>query len=276
MTEASQHEFEQTTDYAERRARRAAERSNRTRSRVPVYSALAIAALVLVLAGAEAFATAGRVHPGVSVAGVEIGGMIPEKAEISLAASLAKLSAEPVVVSYGEDTWSVTGEEIGLTYDNASTVADAMAVGREGGPFAALGGRLISWVSGVKVDPRPQIDQEKTDAVLDTIAAGTDVAPVDASVRIDGTEAAVVPGKDGMALDRQKASAADPRCNARDRPTGRCTRDPGSSRCHRLGGRSRTRCCPADDVRTGRGDVQGQVVDVRALGRREVDRVSPK
>ena len=132
--------------------------------------------------------------------------MIPEKAELVLERELAKRAAEPVVVVHGDETWSVTPDQIGLTFDHAAMVDEAMAVGRAGGPFTALAGRIAGWNGGVAVDPRSAFDQEKMDEVLATVAARTDVAPVDATVRIDGTEPSVVPGKDGVALDKQKAA----------------------------------------------------------------------
>ncbi len=207
MTEASSHsDYEPRLDYAQRRAQRAAERVKQTRSRTPLYVALGIAGVLVLLAAAEAFATVGRVHPGVTVAGVEIGGMIPEKAELVLKRELVKRAGEPVVIVHGDETWSVTADEIGLSFDHAATVDEAMAVGRDGGPFKALAGRVAAWSGEVAIDAHSAFDQEKMDKVLATVAVRTDVAPVDSTVRIDGTEPTVVSGKDGVALDKEKAA----------------------------------------------------------------------
>ncbi len=62
---------------------RRSSRANGARSWIGV--AAAVVAVVLVLAVAvDAFASAGRVHPGVTVAGVRVGGMTPSEATAAL------------------------------------------------------------------------------------------------------------------------------------------------------------------------------------------------
>jgi len=175
---------------------------------MPLYVAVGVGLLLIALVAAEAFASVGRVHPGVSVAGIEIGGMIPEKAELELRRGLARKTADPVVVVYGDDSWSISAADVGLVFDYSRLVDESMAVGREGGPFGAPAARLRAWVRGVSLAPQPVVDQAKMAAALSAIADGTNVAPTDAAVRIDGVEATVVPGEDGLALDKAAAQRA--------------------------------------------------------------------
>jgi len=175
---------------------------------MPLYVAVGVGLLLIALVAAEAFASVGRVHPGVSVAGIEIGGMIPEKAELELRRGLARKTADPVVVVYGDDSWSISAADVGLAFDYSRLVDESMAIGREGGPFGAPAARLRAWVRGVSLAPQPSVDQAKMAAALNAIADGTNVAPTDATVRIDGVEATVVPGEDGLALDKAAAQRA--------------------------------------------------------------------
>jgi len=192
-------------DYAERRRQRAVDRSAAS-PKWPLYVGVGVVVGILVLAIFEAAMTTGRIHPGVSVSGVEIGGMIPEKAAATLAKELPAKASEAVTVSYGSETWSVAPEEIGLSFNFEKVADDAMGVGREGGVFSALGGRMKAWFGGVDLPADPSADEAKMRETLETVAAGIDVAPEDASVSIDGTQATVVPGKDGLALDRDKTA----------------------------------------------------------------------
>lgn len=201
-------EYEPRIDYAARRRDRASRRASERTVSVggwPLYIAVGMAIVILFAAVFEMATTTGRVHPGVTVAGVDIGGMIPEKASAVLAEELPARAADAVTVSYGSETWTIEPEEIGLTFDFKAAVTDAMDVGRKGGIVSALSGRFSARFGGVIVSPYASADPDKLEEILETVASGVDVAPEDASVRIDGTTATVIPGKDGLALDRAKA-----------------------------------------------------------------------
>ena len=192
-------------EYRARRADRAQTRTSSSSSK-PVIIGVAVAlALVVVLVGVEVAATAGRVHPGVTVAGVPVGGMSPELARAALRTELLKRSAVPVTVSYKDKQWKVSAEQVGLAYDHDAQVARAMAVGRSGAPPEQFAERLSALVRGVELDPAPIADPALLASTLETIAAGTDDPAVNATVKMQGTTATVVDGRNGRALDRSAA-----------------------------------------------------------------------
>lgn len=171
------------------------------------FVAVGVVLLVALIAAAEAAASMGRVHPGVAVAGVEIGGLTPVKAEKKLEAELPKLAA-PVTVTYETRKWVVDPNEVGLTFDNAAIVDEAMKIGRSGGAFASLGQRLGCWFGGRDIAPLAETDSVAMATALDSIAEGTDVEPVDAGIEMDGTTPKVTPSAAGRGLRRNEASSA--------------------------------------------------------------------
>lgn len=193
-------------DYAERRRQRATERSLARRRKVPVAAIIGAVAVIFALVATDALASWGRIHPGVHIAGVKVGGMRPDEATATLKKALPAKASEPVTVVFGADKWTVQAADVGLGFDYAAMVDEAMGVGRDGGAGGVVFGRLGAWLGASKLPARPQTDTARMATVLDEIAKGTDVDPVDASVDIDGTDARVVPGKNGRGLVRDKAS----------------------------------------------------------------------
>ncbi|HSK47920.1 MAG TPA: VanW family protein [Coriobacteriia bacterium] len=196
----------QPTDYAGRRAERARQRSGSTHRRLILIATAAIVALLVVGGTAEAVTTSGRIHPGVSVAGVRVGGLKPANARSALRTSLPTRASEPITVKYGERSWEVQGADVGLTFDYNEQVALAMAVGRGDDLVGSIGERLNAWLGGVELVATPKFNDAKLEIVLRRIAKGTDKRAKNATVKIEGTTPVVVDGKNGRALDREKTS----------------------------------------------------------------------
>lgn len=206
MTEGSENITR--TDYAARRSARALERKAERRRSVPLIVSLALLGVMVLLGAVEAVATSGRIHPGVSVGGVSVGGMKPASARSVLETTLPGRIEEPVVVRHGDKTWKIEAAEIGLGFDYDMMVARAMAVGRDGGALKAIGGRAGAWFGGIELAAIPTSEEVRTRTVLDKIASSTDVAPTDASVTVSGTDIQAVAGEDGLALDRVRVRRA--------------------------------------------------------------------
>jgi hypothetical protein len=95
---------------------------------------------------------AGRIHYGVHVRGVAVGGMTLEEAMEVLQERGEELRYEPVVMSAEGMECSFIPDNIGWGPKPKSTAEAARDVGFEGGMFSALGDRLRAWFQGVRVD----------------------------------------------------------------------------------------------------------------------------
>jgi vancomycin resistance protein YoaR len=164
---------------------------------------LATLAAVSFLAIVADFAlTSGRVHPGVSVGGVAVGGMTPAKAAEKLAVTLPEKSSAPVGVSYNGHAWTARPADLGITFDYNSLVATAMAYGRGSGVFGDIGQRAGAFFGSAALPARASADQAKLEAFIGKIAETTDKAPTDAGVTMKGMTAVVSPASSGAVLDR--------------------------------------------------------------------------
>lgn len=199
MTEPSEN---QPIDYAARRRERASATRHRSPSRLVMVMAV-IAALIVLGVVVEAVLSMGCIHRGVSVAGIDVGGMKPAAATARLRDGFGEL-AHPVKVTAGDYSREVRPSEVGLEPDLQATVAKAFTVGREGG-FTSVSSRWRAMTSGVDVSVATIIDSGAAGGVLEEVATHVDVPAVDATVTITGTNAAAADGTDGSRLDRKAA-----------------------------------------------------------------------
>ena len=95
---------------------------------------------------------AGRIHYGVHVRGVDVGGMTPEEATEVLQERGVQLRYEPVIFSAEGMNCNFIPDEVGWGPKPKSTAESARAVGFRGSLGTALRERIKAWFSGVRVD----------------------------------------------------------------------------------------------------------------------------
>jgi vancomycin resistance protein YoaR len=169
--------------------------------------AASVCALVFLATMADLTVSWGRIHPGVRVGEVAVGSMTPTEARVVVGEAFARASAEPVVVTWGSKRFEVTAAAIGARWDTTSTLAAAMAVGREGGVAQAVWDRVRAVIGGVAVAPVVGLDAAAVGRELDTIDAAVSEPARDASVSVNGTVVATVPSREGRILDRDVTEA---------------------------------------------------------------------
>ncbi len=109
---------------------------------------------------------AGRIHHGVSVDAVDVGGLTLLEAAHALDERAARLARLPVVFEVQGFTKALTPEEVGWNPSSFRNAQLAMAVGRTGGPLVALRDRIDAWVRGIEIPWRGGPDARKVTALL--------------------------------------------------------------------------------------------------------------
>ena len=188
--------------------------SRRVRGGVPspaLFFAAGVVSLLLLLGVAGAVAmrlTVGdRVLANVTVSGQNLGGLTPVEAREQLAAALRPTVDAPLTLTYEGRQWTPKRADLGVIVDFDTTVAEAYAVGRTAGPFAAL---AQGWqarngaVTNVPLTVR--VDGSALEAYLDQLQSSLGTPPTNATVTIKGGNVVVTPGIDGVRLDRELVS----------------------------------------------------------------------
>src|SRR6266545_7070266 len=96
---------------------------------------------------------AGRIFPGVSVAGVDLSGMKPSDAAVKLNQSLSYPLNGKILFRDGEKAWVASPAQLGMVFDPSSSAVTAYRLGRSGGLFGALSGQIRASGHGVNVPP---------------------------------------------------------------------------------------------------------------------------
>lgn len=165
----------------------------------------AFAAVVLAIALVDTVAAAGRIHPGVEVSGIPVGGLKVGEAETKIVGVIEREFGKPVTVSHeATPTWQVTAVQLGAEADSRAAAEAAFEVGRTGGILNAAVDRLSAWFTPAELQVPISSDASLTAGVLEVIALAVDRAPKDATIAIDDLEPSVVPAQPGTSVNRER------------------------------------------------------------------------
>jgi vancomycin resistance protein YoaR len=145
----------------------------------------------------------GKIPAGVSVDGVNIGGMSPDDARNAISTQLGPLSTRPIQLLVGQTPVTLDPTKAGLSLDVVLTVASAESERTD--PFS-----VIPALFGVhhQVDPVIDVDQSALTAALSTIATSYDSPLVEGKITFANGQPVVTAPKEGRGFDVAAAAAA--------------------------------------------------------------------
>jgi vancomycin resistance protein YoaR len=145
-------------------------------------------------------AFAGRIFPGISVAGVDISGLSPNDAALKLSQTLSFPITGKILFRAGDSVWVASPVELGMVFDPSASAIAAYEYGRSDGILTALARQLGAMGLGADVSPVLIFDQRVAYTYLQNIAAQIDQPVVEASLKVDGTNVVAQPGQVGRLL----------------------------------------------------------------------------
>ena len=165
-------------------------------------STVLVVALVIAVAGgavlARAYTLRDSVLPGVSVAGVDVGGLAPADARARIDAEVGARLDQPVEIVVGGKSLPVTPSNI-FQVDSAASEHAAYDSARES-VSTRLGALAVPFAVHRDVQPVLRVHESGRAELPDELAELTRRA-VSARVSMEGKEAVVVPGREGTAID---------------------------------------------------------------------------
>lgn len=144
---------------------------------------------------------AGRIFPGVSVAGVDLSGLAPNDAAVKLSQTLSYPMTGKILFRDGEQVWVASPLELGMAFDPSASAQAAYRLGRSDGLFGALQQQIRSTTQGANLSPVLIWDQRVAYRYLQNIAATLDQPVVEASLQVQGGEVIATPGQKGRSLN---------------------------------------------------------------------------
>jgi vancomycin resistance protein YoaR len=161
----------------------------------------AILGLLVLVAGAAVFARAltlrESVLPGVSVAGVDVGGLSRADAQAVLRTQLAARLGEPVRIQVGEQSFTVRPDRI-WALDARATEERAFQTGRDS-LASRLGALAAPFAAEHEVEPVLELRPAEIERIETALRELTS-RPVAAALEMQGTEVVVQPGTPGTTV----------------------------------------------------------------------------
>ncbi len=144
---------------------------------------------------------AGKIFPGVTVAGVDLSGLSEAQAAALVAQHVDYPDRGQIVFKDGSNLWTATPRELGLVVDNETTAKAAYQVGRTGNPFNRLADQLETWYTKANIPPLMIYDQRKAYQYLTDLAAKVNRPIIEASMGVNGVDVVVNSGQVGRTMD---------------------------------------------------------------------------
>ena len=175
--------------------------------RPKIYIALVLG-IVLLLGGAVgAYAwdasRSDEIAEGISIGGVDVGGMTEAEAERAVANVVVEPLDKPITVTHADEKYVLSAERLAIRADVSASVESALTASQEGG----LPSRLWRYATGGEVEkairPSVEFDESEITEFVQQVRAGIDQAPVDASVEPTSTSVEPVDDQPGIALKQE-------------------------------------------------------------------------
>ena len=168
--------------------------------------ATCIALVMLGAVGAYAYDSTqkDKIAEGVTIAGVDVGGMDAEEAKSEVRRQLLAPLKGKLKVKLDDESWSLPGEKLKIRADVEQAVEEALEESQGGG----LPSRLVRYVSGGELEKpvTAELDYSKSaiNRFVRHVAEEVNRDPVDASVEPSSDSLNVVSGKAGLKLRDNK------------------------------------------------------------------------
>jgi lipoprotein-anchoring transpeptidase ErfK/SrfK len=145
---------------------------------------------------------------GVTVNGVDLGGMKPETARVKLQRSVQLSMEQPIVIDRGRRKYRLSSERARVTINVDAMVAEALESSRRGNLFSRTWRALTGDDAHAKITPKITYSQRVVNALVDRIGDDTDRPVIEARVAPTPTSLGEVNGQVGRELRRRALTAA--------------------------------------------------------------------
>lgn len=144
---------------------------------------------------------AGKIFPGVKVAGVDVGGLDRRDAAIRILARLDYPQRAKIQMRDGTQVWTASPLELGLEVDPLASADAAYAVGREGFLTSRVGDQADAALNGRELPAVMVYDQAVAQRYLQGLIGQVNKPAVEATLELQGSEVKMTAGQAGRSLD---------------------------------------------------------------------------
>lgn len=173
-----------------------------------LIAALLVTAGISSLAWGSTLRDEGRLLPGTTIAGVDVGDQTLEEARAAVAARLEPRLVRTVELAYDDQRWAVTARELGAATDADAVLDEAFERTMEAGLTELTRMRWAGATIGPDLDVALGIPDEAVEGFVTTIADEIDRDPRDAAVAWTGDGLEITDGHEGREVETEETAAA--------------------------------------------------------------------
>jgi len=142
-----------------------------------------------------------RIYPGVTVLGLDVGGLEPKEAMALLEQHFSPYPGQPLTLRYGQRSWTISPADLGVSLDAGATAVSAYAVGRKANFWENLQEQAQTLKDGHAVEPVLKFDTGVARVLLSQIAREVNRPVRNADLSVDGIAVKVTPSQVGLDVD---------------------------------------------------------------------------
>jgi L,D-transpeptidase catalytic domain/Putative peptidoglycan binding domain len=148
----------------------------------------------------------GKILPGASIAGVDVGGMTRKEAMRAVKKALKPQMKREVSVTWRKKSWEVTPQQLGARSDAAAAVEQALA---DSGDVSMMEKAQMRWLGedlDFTEDVALRYPKQGASSFIEGLASGFNENPLDASIDYSSGWVKIVPETMGRTVDTKKSS----------------------------------------------------------------------
>jgi lipoprotein-anchoring transpeptidase ErfK/SrfK len=139
-----------------------------------------------------------RIADGVTVNGIDVGGLTPERARAKLSDSLFQPLSRPVSVRYKGRRFTLTSEQASVAVDIEGSVDRAMNVSTEGNLFTRTWREVRGEELDARVDAKIDYSEDAVRRIVDRVERKLEIEVRDASLDLEQGKVDPTPSRDGL------------------------------------------------------------------------------
>lgn len=139
-----------------------------------------------------------RIYPGVTVLGLDVGGLELHQAMTLLDQQLNPYQGEPLTLRYGQQSWRLSASDLGVSLDAPATAVSAYAVGRKATILESLKEQAQALRQGHLVRPSLKFDTGVATVFLSQVAREVNRPMRNADLTVHGLQVEVTFSQVGL------------------------------------------------------------------------------
>jgi lipoprotein-anchoring transpeptidase ErfK/SrfK len=168
----------------------------RSKAFILVASVVAILVVGSIAAYAYDSTRSDTIAEGVTVGGIDVGGLSDDEARAKLQSQVAARVERPIAVVHGKSRFNLSAEDAGVKADVGGMVEDALGASREGNIVSRVARDLTGGEEDVDIAPRASYSRSAARELVQRVAKSLDRDPQDATLDFPSLDE--VKEKDGI------------------------------------------------------------------------------